>query len=169
MILSPTRILLFGGLAALGALLFAGTASAEEVTIDDIEPLPDPTTGDGMPWMRFSEETQAMQERYNEWAAANGWPTITADGILGPLSCEAFTNWWQEGGEAVPSACANAAIYKTCQDAAAVRREWQNLENERISGDPFYDEDKQDALYNLLYKLERMCGDVQITGEGTRL
>lgn len=167
--MSPTRILLFAALGLGGLLVFAGTAKAAEP-----EPLPpqapNPSSPpDDFPWMRYSDATLARQEDYNAWATVNGWPTIKADGILGPNTCEALTNWWQNGGPAVPSACSNAARYKTCQDAAAVRAEWQREEDRRINGDPFYDADRQDDLYAELYKLERMCGDVQITGEGTRL
>jgi len=167
-----SRILLYTTLALGSAfLLLSGDAKADEP-----EPLPPQAPNpsnppDDMPWMRFSEATQTRQEEYNDWATANGWPTIKEDGILGPATCKALTDWWTNGGgPAVPSACSNAARYQVCQEAAAVRAEYLRLDERIARGEGFSsDEQHLQQLWDELYRLERMCGEVLLTGSGTRV
>jgi len=53
-----------------------------------------PAPPDGMPWNTYSVITLTRQLEYNAFAVADqfyGFPTIEADGILGPETCAALT------------------------------------------------------------------------------
>jgi len=170
--MSPTRLLLFSALGLGGLLVFAGTAKASSPEPEPLPPqAPNPSApADDMPWMRYSETTLERQEEYNEWAPSHGWSTIKADGILGPETCKAFTNWQIEGGPAVPSACSNAARFEVCRQAEGLRTEYFRLEERIASGNAFSsDEEHLGDLFNEIAKLERMCGQYVLTGTGTRI
>lgn len=148
--MSPTRLLLFSALGLGGLLVFAGTAKA---AAPEPEPVPPPPENpampeDNMPWMRYSATTLARQGDYNDWASANGWPTIKEDGILGPNTCKALTDWWfNGGGPAVPQVCGDLALQQVCKDAATYKAEYDRLEAMYQAGDPFYEKEQQDAVY----------------------
>lgn len=162
--IARTKILLIAGVGAAAVLGLVATAKASKPKTE----VPGRVQGD-MPWMVYSDATLDRQQEYNEWAKDNGFPLIDEDGILGPQSCTAFTNWWQNGGPEVPPACSNLANQQTCKDAATLRAEYFRLEARVNAGEGFSGDEEQMAdLYTEIAKLERLCGDFVLTGTGTR-
>jgi len=164
--IARTKIILIGLAGAAVAVGLVATAKASPKTPSGPSV---PAPSGPMPWNVYSDATKAHQNEYNEWASTHGWPLIDPDGYLGPESCTAFTNWWQNGGPEVPAACANAAISQTCKDAAALRVEYFDIEGRVSRGEGFSgDEEHMQDLYNEITKLEALCGDFVLTGTGTR-
>jgi len=164
--IARTKIILIGLAGAAVAVGLAATAKASpKVPSGPASEAP----GGPIPWMKYSPDTLQLQKNYNAWAVVHGFPTIVEDGILGPNSCTAFTNWWQNGGPEVPAACVNAAISQTCKDAASLRVEYFEIEARITRGEAFSgDEEHLQDLYNEIAKLEALCGDIVLTGTGTR-
>lgn len=164
--IARTKILLIGLAGAATALLVAASGTAKAALPPSVTP---DTPSGAMPWMKYSPATLDRQNEYNEWAAENGFPLITADGVLGPQTCTALTNWWQNGGPEVPPACSTRAIDQTCKDAAALRAEYFTIEARINAGEAFSgDEEHLASLYDEIAKLENLCGDHVLTGTGTR-
>jgi len=163
--IARTKIILIGLAGAAVAVGLAATAKASPKAPST----PSAAPSGPMPWMKYSADTLQHQQDYNAWAAIHGFPSIVEDGILGPNSCRAFTNWWQNGGPEVPAACTNAAIDQTCRDAAALRVEYFDIQARVNRGEGFSgDEEHLQDLYNEIAKLEALCGDFVLTGTGTR-
>jgi hypothetical protein len=120
--MTPRAKLALGGIAVLGGLAayFASTSTAKASSVGPGAPSGGtaraPWPSDNMPWMAYSATTQQRQRAYNEEVRlANtgddlndpmfSQPYLKEDGILGPLSCEAFVYWETWGGPIVPLDC----------------------------------------------------------------